>query len=219
MINIRRFNEGKDVNSLEHDVINAFAYISDDNKVDIGIRLSEVIVDIKTILPSSTTYEDIDEYSNLHNIWNETILDIGVIIKQLTTDKDYIGFKSVINTVGNIRLSFFIKSNTLFKADTNSIVISKLNLVETLKEYIPVNYIDKQDNMIIIYSGETPITPAKQIEVLNKLKECFSDLINDKDIIKFQEPSNYDVMNIRMDFKIFKRSGNSLKGVRLQNII
>ncbi len=221
MINIKRFNEGKDINSLEADIINAFAYISDDNKVDISIKLSEVIVDIKTILPSSTIYNDIDEYVNMHNIWNETILDINVIVKQITTDKDYIGFKSIINTVGNIRLNFYIKSTTLFKTDNNSITISKLSLIDILKEYIQNPIIDKHNgsNTIIIYSGESAITTIRQREISKKLSEVFNGLTNDSNKVTIITGNNHDVYNIKVDFRIFKRNGNSLKSVRLQNII
>ena len=150
-----KFNESlvSDINKLKSDIVDVFAYISDENKVNIEIKGSEVLVDIKTILSSSITYDNVDEYIQKHERWHDVLLDINVAIEQLTT-KGNIGYVFNVNTVGNVKIKFHIINNLLFNMNNNNITISTLNLLKMLNENI--NHIemstenrDRNQTMII----------------------------------------------------------------------
>lgn len=130
-----KFNESltSDIDKLKSDVDDAFAYISDDNKVSTYIRESEVYVDINSTLPNNIVYTNIEEYVSKHEIWHETLLDINVAIEQLTS-KDNIGVIAAINTVGNVRIRFNLIHDKIVKSDNTSIIISVINLTNKLKE-------------------------------------------------------------------------------------
>jgi hypothetical protein len=130
-----KFNESltSDIDKLKSDIDDAFAYISDDNKVSTYIRESEVYVDILSTLPNNIVYDNIEEYINKHEIWHETLLDINVAIEQLTS-KENVGVVSNINTVGNVKVKFHLIHDKIVKSDNTSIIISAINLTNKLKE-------------------------------------------------------------------------------------
>lgn len=130
-----KFNESlvDDINKLKNDVDDAFAYISDENKVSIYIRENEVYVDILSILPNNVVYSDMEDYINKHEIWHETLLDINVAIQQITS-KDNVGVISNINTVGNVKIKFHLIHNKIIKTDNTKIEISAINLTKALIE-------------------------------------------------------------------------------------
>ena len=130
-----RFNESvkSDIEKLKNDIDDAFAYISDDSKVSTYIRDNEVYVDIFTTLPNNIVYDNIEEYVNKHEIWHETLLDINVAIKQLTS-KGNIGFTLNINTVGNVKVKFHLIHSKIMKTDKTKIEISAINLTKALIE-------------------------------------------------------------------------------------
>lgn len=163
IINFNKFNESK-IEQLKSSVENAFVYISDDNVVEIDEKQSEIVVLIKTTLPSSIIYNDINEYTDKHSKWNETLLDINVIIKQLEISKDIISISS-INTVGNIKIRFFIKNDKILVSDNNNIIISTLNLDKAIFDIIKVNiktikcdndykYAGHSTNSIVLYFSD-----------------------------------------------------------------
>lgn len=134
IIRFNKFNENK-IDELKTSVTSAFVYISDDNIVEIDSKESEVIVNIKTTLPSSIVYDNIDEYVDKHSKWSETLLDISVIIKQLEINKDIKSISS-INTVGNVKIRFFINNNKILVSDNNRITISTLNFSRVIFDII-----------------------------------------------------------------------------------
>ena len=130
-----KFNESvtSDIDKLKSDIDDAFAYISDENKVSTYIRESEVYVDILSILPNNIVYSDMEEYINKHEIWHEVLLDINVAIEQLTS-KGNVGVVLNINTVGNVKIKFHLIHDKIIKSDNTLIVISAVNLTKALKE-------------------------------------------------------------------------------------
>jgi hypothetical protein len=130
-----KFNESltSDIDKLKSDIDDAFAYISDDNKVSTYVRENEVYVDILSILPNNIIYDNIEEYINKHEIWHEVLLDINVAIEQLTS-KENVGVVSNINTVGNVKVKFHLIHDKIVKSDNTSIIISAINLTNKLKE-------------------------------------------------------------------------------------
>lgn len=155
-----RFNESvtSDIEKLKNDIDDAFAYISDDSKVSTYIRDNEVYVDIFTTLPNNIVYDNIEEYVNKHEIWHETLLDINVAIKQLTS-KGNIGFILNINTVGNVKIKFHLIHSKIMKTDKTKIEISAINLTKALIEEglegpkSPTNFSMRDDiNCIKFYS-------------------------------------------------------------------
>ena len=236
--NFIKFNESldRDINKLKSDVTDAFAYISDENQVSIEIKLSEVIVEIKTILPSSTIHTDLEEYINKHSLWNETLLDINVAVEQLKSKGD-IGFLLKVNTVGNVRINFFIINEKLFKVDDNSIIISRINLTKLISDSSIIGMNDRDEshsfnrNEIRFYFS-SPKTPEQQIEFSEKVTNIFTDngLINvgaDNDTsyegLKIKV-YNYNVDSILLEIYQFKTRNNipirnRYKNVKIQHTI
>ena len=232
--NFIKFNESldRDINKLKSDVVDAFAYISDDNNVSIEIKLSEVIVEIKTILPSSVIHSDLEEYINKHALWHETLLDINVAIEQLKSKGD-IDFLVKINTVGNVRINFFIINTKLFKTDNNSITISRINLTKLINDNSIIGMNDRDEshsfnrNEIRFYFS-SPKTPEQQIEFSDKITKIFIDngfyqnLSSDEGIkIKLY---NYNVDSILVEIFQFKVRNNiplrgRYKNVKIQHTI
>lgn len=232
--NFIKFNESldRDVNKLKNDVTDVFAYISDENTVSIEIKLSEVIVEIKTILPSSTIHSDLEEYINKHALWHETLLDINVAIEQLKSKGD-IDFLVKINTVGNVRINFFIINTKLFKTDNNSITISRINLTKLINDNSIIGMNDRDEshsfnrNEIRFYFS-SPKTPEQQIEFSDKITKIFIDngfyqnLSSDEGIkIKLY---NYNVDSILVEIFQFKVRNNiplrgRYKNVKIQHTI
>ena len=118
-----------DINKLKNDIEDAFAYISDENKVSTYIRESEVYVDILSILPNNIVYSDMEEYINKHEIWHEVLLDINVAIEQLTS-KGNVGVVLNINTVGNVKIKFHLIHDKLFISNNLSVIIGRNNLLK-----------------------------------------------------------------------------------------
>jgi len=230
--NFIKFNESldRDINKLKSDVVDAFAYISDDNNVSIEIKLSEVIVEIKTILPSSTIHSDLEEYINKHALWQETLLDINVAIEQLKSKGD-IDFLVKINTVGNVRINFFIINTKLFKTDNNSITISRINLTKLINDNSIIGINDRDEshsfnrNEIRFYFS-SPKTPEQQIEFSDKITKIFTDngLINVGDEGIKIKLYNYNVDSILVEIFQFKVRNNiplrgRYKNVKIQHTI
>jgi len=214
--NFTKFNESvdRDINKLKSDVIDAFAYISDDNNVSIEIKLSDVIVEIKTLLPSSTIRTDLEDYINKHSLWNETLLDINVAIEQLKSKGD-IDFLLNINTVGNVKIKFFIINEKLFKINDNSIIISRVNLTKLINDNSIIGMNDRDEshslnrNEIRFYFKSTK-TPEQQIEFSDKITKIFTDngLINVGDEGVKIKVYNYNVNNILLEIYQFKTRNN-----------
>ena len=214
--NFTKFNESvdRDINKLKSDVIDAFAYISDDNNVSIEIKLSDVIVEIKTLLPSSTIRTDLEDYINKHSLWNETLLDINVAIEQLKSKGD-IDFLLNINTVGNVKIKFFLINEKLFKTDDNSIIISRVNLTKLINDNSIIGMNDRDEshslnrNEIRFYFKSTK-TPEQQIEFSDKITKIFTDngLINVGDEGVKIKVYNYNVNNILLEIYQFKTRNN-----------
>jgi len=214
--NFTKFNESvdRDINKLKSDVIDAFAYISDDNNVSIEIKLSDVIVEIKTLLPSSTIRTDLEDYINKHSLWNETLLDINVAIEQLKSKGD-IDFLLNINTVGNVKIKFFIINENLFKINDNSIIISRVNLTKLINDNSIIGMNDRDEshslnrNEIRFYFKSTK-TPEQQIEFSDKITKIFTDngLINVGDEGVKIKVYNYNVNNILLEIYQFKTRNN-----------
>jgi hypothetical protein len=217
--NFTKFNESvdRDINKLKSDVIDAFAYISDDNNVSIEIKLSDVIVEIKTLLPSSTIRTDLEDYINKHSLWHETLLDINVAIEQLKSKGD-IDFLLNINTVGNVKIKFFLINEKLFKTDDNSIIISRVNLTKLINDNSIISFKSKVDfahshsfnrNEIRFYFN-SPKTPEQQIEFSDKITKIFTDngLINVGDEGVKIKVYNYNVDSILLEIYQFKTRNN-----------
>jgi hypothetical protein len=211
-----KFNEslGRDINKLKSDVVDTFAYISDENIVSIEIKLSEVIVEIKTLLPSSTIHTDLEDYVNKHALWHETLLDINVAIEQLKSKGD-IDFLLKINTVGNVRINFFIINTKLFKTDNNSITISRINLTKLINDNSIIGINDRDEshsfnrNEIRFYFS-SPKTPEQQIEFSDKITKIFTDngLINVGDEGIKIKLYNYNVDSILLEIYQFRVRNN-----------
>ena len=130
------FNEANLVQGdLLQDVTNAFAYLVDENP---NIKISDqrtsksekVSVLIPFIISPSRKYT-IEEYANLQDKWNEIVQDAWVATQQLT-DKGTISVETYIE--GLIRLTFFTATNTeVFKVNTKTIYVSKVNLLRACK--------------------------------------------------------------------------------------
>jgi len=173
-----KFNESvtSDIDKLKSDVDDAFAYISDDNKVSTYIRESEVYVDILSILPNNVIYDNIEEYINKHEIWHEVLLDINVAIEQLTS-KGNVGVVLNINTVGNVKIKFHLIHNKIIKSDNTLIVISAVNLTKTLKEeglegYSPDNYsMREQSRYSIQLYFKSNMENANRLQLSQRIKE------------------------------------------------
>jgi len=230
--NFTKFNESvdRDINKLKSDVIDAFAYISDDNNVSIEIKLSDVIVEIKTLLPSSTIRTDLEDYINKHSLWNETLLDINVAIEQLKSKGD-IDFLLNINTVGNVKIKFFIINENLFKINDNSIIISRVNLTKLINDNSIIGMNDRDEshslnrNEIRFYFKSTK-TPEQQIEFSDKITKIFTDngLINVGDEGVKIKVYNYNVDSILLEIYQFKTRNNvpirsRYKTVKIQHSI
>lgn len=236
--NFIKFNESldRDINKLKSDVVDAFAYISDENIVSIEIKLSEVIVEIKTILPSSTIHSDLEEYVNKHALWHETLLDINVAIEQLKSKGD-VDFLLKINTVGNVRINFFIINTKLFKTDNNSITISRVNLTKLINDNSIIGMNDRDESRLqevahsfnrneIRFYFSSPKTPEQQIEFSDKITKIFTDngLINVGDEGIKIKLYNYNVNNILVEIFQFKVRNNiplrgRYKNVKIQHTI
>jgi len=232
--NFIKFNEsfGRDINKLKNDVVDAFAYISDDNNVSIEIKLSDVIVEIKTLLPSSTIRTDLEDYINKHALWHETLLDINVAIEQLKSKGD-IDFLLNINTVGNVKIKFFIINEKLFKIDDNSIIISRVNLTKLINDNSIIGINDRDEshsfnrNEIRFYFN-SPKTPEQQIEFSDKVTKIFTDnglmaTSSGDEGIKIKV-YNYNVDSILLEIYQFKTRNNipirnRYKTVKIQHSI
>jgi hypothetical protein len=165
-----KFNESltSDIDKLKSDIDDAFAYISDDNKVSTYIRESEVYVDILSTLPNNIVYDNIEEYINKHEIWHETLLDINVAIEQLTS-KENVGVVLNINTVGNVKIKFHLIHNKIMKTDKTKIEISVINLTKVLIEEgleapdapASTNFSMREENLYCIKFYSKPNMEAK----------------------------------------------------------
>ena len=189
-----KFNESltSDIDKLKSDVDDAFAYISDENKVSTYIRESEVYVDILSILPNNIVYSDMEEYINKHEIWHEVLLDINVAIEQLTS-KGNVGVVLNINTVGNVKIKFHLIHNKIIKSDNTLIVISAVNLTKTLKEeglegYSPDNYSIREKDR---YSIQLYFKNTEPKEIEDKITEIFVD----EGLSYFKVNSEHDLYN------------------------
>lgn len=178
IISFTKFNESvtSDIDKLKSDVDDAFAYISDENKVSTYIRESEVYVDILSILPNNVIYDNIEEYINKHEIWHETLLDINVAIEQLTS-KGNVGVVLNINTVGNVKIKFHLIHDKIIKSDNTLIVISAVNLTKALKEeglegYSPDNYsMREQSRYSIQLYFKSNMENANRLQFSQRVKE------------------------------------------------
>jgi hypothetical protein len=172
-----KFNESltSDIDKLKSDIDDAFAYISDDNKVSTYVRENEVYVDILSILPNNIIYDNIEEYINKHEIWHEVLLDINVAIEQLTS-KGNIGVVLNINTVGNVKIKFHIIHNKIIKSDNTLIVISAVNLTKALKEeelegYSPDNYSIREQGRYSIQLYFKYMEDGNRLHYFQRVKE------------------------------------------------
>jgi hypothetical protein len=110
-------------------------------------------------------------------------LDVNVAIEQLKSKGD-VDFLLKINTVGNIRINFFIINTKLFKTDNNSITISRVNLTKLINDNSIIGMNDRDEysfnrNEIRFYFS-SPKTLGQQIEFSDKITKIFTDngLIN-----------------------------------------
>jgi hypothetical protein len=230
--NFIKFNENldNDIEKLKNDITNAFAYISDDNKLMIYIRDSEVYVDINTILPNSIGYDNIEEYINKHELWHEILLDINVAIEQLTS-RGNIGYFLNINTVGNVRIRFHLISDKLFTENNLSITLSKTNLIRLIgdKKIININNIGCDKKEFKINFSEV-ISPDYQREIAREIKDIFYKngivdvgmvVTGTRDIENIQiRTYSYPVDNLSVFiYKLRDNNKNAFKNIKLQNII
>lgn len=133
------FNEAKLVQGdLLEDVTNAFAYLVDENP-NIKItkpKSDQVSVFIPAIISPSRKYT-IEEYADVHNTWNEIVQDTWVAAQQLTNKGDIsVDTYTIIGSQGDtmLRLTFFSTANTdVFKVNTKTIYVSKVNLLKSCK--------------------------------------------------------------------------------------
>ena len=190
-----KFNESlvDDINTFKNDVDDVFAYISDENKVSIYIRESEVYVDILSILPNNIVYSDMEEYINKHEIWHEVLLDINVAIEQLTS-KGNVGVVLNINTVGNVKIKFHLIHDKIIKNDNSLIIISAVNLIKALKEvgleagYGTDNYSIREKDR---YSIQLYFKNTEPKEIDDKITEIFVD----EGLSYFKVNSEHDLYN------------------------
>ena len=177
-----KFNEGltSDIDKLKSDADDAFAYISDENKVSTYIRESEVYVDILSILPNNVIYDNIEEYINKHEIWHEVLLDINVAIEQLTS-KGNVGVVLNINTVGNVKIKFHLIHNKIMKTDKTKIEISVINLTKALIEEgleapdapASTNFSMREENLYCIKFYSKPNMDVREVQ--SKITKIFSN--------------------------------------------
>jgi hypothetical protein len=223
-----KFNESlTNIDKLKTDVDSTFAYISDENKVSTYIRDNEVYVDIISILPNNIIYDNIEEYVNKHEIWHETLLDINVAIQQLTI-KGSVGFKLNINTVGNVRIIFYIINDKLYKSSNLYIIISRNNLIKLIndKKISDITKVYCDNNEFKIYFHEH-ISVDHQKEIARKIKEIFNkNGIVDKYINSFWSegieintwPYDVDHLSIRI-FKVRENNKRIYKSIKIQNSV
>lgn len=159
-------------------------------------------------------------------------MDINVAIEQLKSKGD-IDFLVKINTVGNVRINFFIINTKLFKTDNNSITISRINLTKLINDNSIIGMNDRDEshsfnrNEIRFYFS-SPKTPEQQIEFSDKITKIFIDngfyqnLSSDEGIkIKLY---NYNVDSILVEIFQFKVRNNiplrgRYKNVKIQHTI
>lgn len=222
-----KFNESltSDIDKLKSDVDDAFAYISDENKVSTYIRESEVYVDILSILPNNIVYSDMEEYINKHEIWHEVLLDINVAIEQLTS-KGNVGVVLNINTVGNVKIKFHLIHDKLFRNDNNQIIISTINLTKFLKEegieFISISE-DSANSFILNFNNQ-----YKQKEVEDEIIKIFIDNGLSESSIRVDSWQNYTFAASSFSTKIFIRENRrnindnimgTFKRIKLREII
>jgi len=219
-----KFNESlvDDINNLKNDIEDAFAYISDENKVSIYIRESEVYVDILSTLPNNVVYSDMEDYINKHEIWHETLLDINVAIQQITSKGD-IGFTLNINTVGNVKILFNILNDKLFISNNLSVIIGRNNLLKFIDDK-KISLITKDDcdiNEFKIYFSEL-ISSDYQKEIAREIKDIFNKngiVDNGNEGIKIKTwPHEVGNLSIKI-FKLRDNSRNAFKSIKIQNVI
>jgi hypothetical protein len=230
--NFIKFNESLEnvIDKLKNDVTNAFAYISDDNTSTINVRDNEVYVVIDTILPSNVIYDDIKDYINKYELWNETLLDINVAIEQLTS-RGNIGYFLNINTVGNVRIRFHLISDKLFTENNLSITLSKTNLIRLIgdKKIVNINNSGCCSQSFIINFSEV-ISPDYQREIAREIKDIFYKngivdvgmvVTGTREIENIQiRTYSYPVDNLTVFiYKLRDNNKNAFKNIKLQNII
>lgn len=222
--NFIKFNESLEnvIDKLKNDVTNAFAYISDDNTSTINVRDNEVYVVIDTILPSNVIYDDIKDYINKYELWNETLLDINVAIEQLTS-RGNIGYILNINTVGNIKIKFHIFNDKLFTSDNNSVTISSFNLAKLIDDKLLTSISMATDRRYDIkFKFSENLTVARGMLLRKKIGKIFVDsgLITSDHIenIDFDNPYLQDDY-ITVDIRILKNNKNGNKKIKLQYLV
>lgn len=221
IVKFTKFNEASDIrtiDSLKEDITNVFSYISDDYNVDIQVRMSQVIVEVKSIIPSSIIYDDFEDYVNKSTIWNEVLLDINVAIKQLMSSGG-IEYSIKVNTVGNVIIKFHILNDTLFISNNTSITISKYKLNKLINDNnISEITKDNCDNNEFLIHFKTPSNPEKQIEISEKVKGIFSRYgIERSNIIigTYQ----YDINTLSVKIRKRRDTGALYKRIRMQSVL
>lgn len=220
------FESKNDIDLLKSNIMDVFAYISDETNVTFKIEGgAEVCVEVKTILPSSVTHDDITKYIDKHEKWHEILLDINVAIEQITI-KGNIGYTFSVNTVGNVKIRFHIVNDVLYTMDNNNITVSTLNLTKMLGEninHIEMNPQDRpRDLQAVIIYFESSKTPAQQRLLSRKIINLFSRNglhTTGSEGIKV-DTNPYDVNNMTIKFFFFKKNfKNRYKNVKIQYVI
>lgn len=220
------FESKNGIDLLKSNIMDVFAYISDETNVIFKIEGgAEVCVEVKTILPSSVTHDDISKYIDKHEKWHEILLDINVAIEQITI-KGNIGYTFNVNTVGNVKIRFHIINDVLYTMDNNNITVSTLNLTKMLGENI--NHVEMnpegrpRDLQAVIIYFESSKTPAQQRLLSRKIINLFSRNglhTTGNEGIKV-DASPYDVNNMTIKFYYFKKNfKNRYKNVKIQYVI
>ena len=221
IVKFTKFNEASDIrtiDSLKEDITNVFSYISDDYNVDIQVRMSQVIVEVKSIIPSSIIYDDFEDYVNKSTIWNEVLLDINVAIKQLMSSGG-IEYSIKVNTVGNVIIKFHILNDTLFISNNTSITISKYKLNKLINDNnISEITKDNCDNNEFLIHFKTPSNPENQIEISEKVKGIFSRYGIERSNITIGT-YQYDINTLSVKIRKRRDTGALYKRIRIQSVL
>jgi len=219
MSKLFRFNEGvSEEDVLLNYIKDVFAYLSDDYNVIIEKKDKEIFVEIKTILASNVIWK-LDEYIDKSIVWQEVILDIDVAVKRIQSRFKNISYSGVVNTVGNVKLSFLLLNEKLMTSNNLSITIGKQYLLKLLDDEkvkdIVMDDINYDRNKLRICFKEQ-IIPDYQEKFIDKITKIFKD----NGIEASGKSYNHSVYNLTIAiYQPRDNNKNLYKRIKIQNVV
>lgn len=214
-----KFNEGvSEEDVLLNYIKDVFAYLSDDYNVIIEKKDKEIFVEIKTILASNVIWK-LDEYIDKSVVWQEVILDIDVAVKRIQSRFKNISYSGVVNTVGNVKLSFLLLNEKLMTSNNLSITIGKQYLLKLLDDKkvkdIVMNDINYERNELRICFREQ-IIPDYQEKFVDKVTKIFKDNGIEVSVKSY----NHSVYNLPVTiYQPRDNNKNIYKRIKIQNVV